>query len=63
LTYAGLGSRFSYGAKEMNPENGYFAMGARLYDATGLDPKKRREAIWYKNALLILIFQYNERIV
>jgi RHS repeat-associated protein len=28
-----MGSRFSYGAKEMNPENGYFAMGARLYDA------------------------------
>jgi hypothetical protein len=40
LTYSGLGSRFSYGAKEMNPENGYFAMGARLYDLTGMAPEK-----------------------
>ena len=33
LTYSGKGSRFSYGAKELNPENGYFKMGTRLYDA------------------------------
>ena len=33
LTYSGKGSRFIYGAKKLNPENGYFKMGARLYDA------------------------------
>lgn len=29
-----MGTRFSYASQELNPEHGYFTMGARLYDAS-----------------------------
>lgn len=29
-----MGTQFSYASQELNPENGYFVMGARLYDAS-----------------------------